>query len=949
MAARAKTLLRYIRGIAAPPANIETSDSTLVDRFLANGDDRAFSDLVERHGALVLNVCRRTLGNGDDAEDAFQATFLVLARKARSVRSYTSLASWLYGVARRVSLKARSLRAQRYRLEMAARHEPIPRPDPVNELSSRELLAILDGEVERLPERQRLPVLLCCLEGLSLEEAAARLGWKRGAVKGHLQRGRHRLHHRLARRGLTLTAALTAVEAARGPALAAVVVRLAGALARGAREPAGGRTAPAAGISPGATVLARAVLRTIALNRLAIAAGLLLPVLVVAVGFAVRDLAQPPSAERAQSEAAPLPAVVALVADQPAEAADEDDVPIQVAGRVLDPAGKPFAGANLYVGYTVLLYVVPWPDSPKFVLPSRAKSDADGRFQFTFSRSELDARMLDDCKPAVIAVADGYGPEWSAVVDPRQAEALTLRLVEDFPINGRLRDSKGKPVEGARFRVLNVETREEPNGAYRRRWRGAFPERPSEVTTDADGRFRLTGLGRGREVILVQDEPASPAGLFYAVAAPSASYPNSPLYGGTFDRVASDTRLVRGVCRDRATGRPLAGVRMSLWHSTTPPRFTDAKGRFELPMASDLSDLRQGDICVVAEPENNEPYFTASTIILPNADSEPITVNFDLIRGIAVQGVVRTTPGTKPPRTGRVEYYPLHSNTHAAKLQTAVYQPASSGVIQPDGSYRLAVFPGPGAVAVGVSPKKAFATAMVDDQELDRLFHDGKKHQNERGPFISVGQSVHSLSSKVYNAVSLIDPGEGTESLALDIELQTGVRLHGLLSDPDGRPLTGVVAAGLTYQNTREIVEGPAFEIVGMNPKETREVMFLHRATKLGRRLTVRGDETGPLEVRLEPCGTITGRIVGQDGLPIPDGWVWPFSIMEDLVEDYLVRADNSGRFEKVLMPRKKYLIRAGLLRSGMANSPREIALEPGQTLDLGDVLGNSKRGSPPK
>src|SRR5438270_5693055 len=105
MAARPNALLQYIHGMAVSPGGKEASDAVLVHRFLADNDGRAFSALVDRYGALVLQVCRRILGDGDDAEDALQATFLVLARKARSVRSLESLAGWLHGVARRVSLK----------------------------------------------------------------------------------------------------------------------------------------------------------------------------------------------------------------------------------------------------------------------------------------------------------------------------------------------------------------------------------------------------------------------------------------------------------------------------------------------------------------------------------------------------------------------------------------------------------------------------------------------------------------------------------------------------------------------------------------------------------------------------------------------------------------------------------------------------------------------------
>src|SRR5262249_31457032 len=156
-------------------------------------DERAFTDLVNRHAALVLRVCWRILGDTDAAQEAFQATFLVLARKAATVQPSAALAAWLHGVAQRVALKTRAARLRRLRAEA-----PLPvcvldhRPDPLAELSSREMLAIVDEEVRRLAEVYRLPVILCCLEGLSQEEAARQLGWTVGSVKGRLERGRAR-------------------------------------------------------------------------------------------------------------------------------------------------------------------------------------------------------------------------------------------------------------------------------------------------------------------------------------------------------------------------------------------------------------------------------------------------------------------------------------------------------------------------------------------------------------------------------------------------------------------------------------------------------------------------------------------------------------------------------------------------------------------------------------
>jgi RNA polymerase sigma factor (sigma-70 family) len=269
MPARADRLIRHVRRMVSGTAPDPATDAALLGRFVASRDEAAFEALVRRHGPMVLRVCCRLLADYHQAEDAFQATFLVLARKAGSVRPAGALAAWLHGVARRVARGARAAGARRRRREAPTPDlaVPAPHPDPLAELTAREALQILDEEVVRLSTAYRLPVVLCCLEGLSQEEAARRLGWTPGSVKGRLERGRARLHARLVRRGLTPAAALGAAELSRGSAPAA----LADAAVRRALAFAAGESAPGS-----ATLLAEGVLREAALGRLKVAAALVL-------------------------------------------------------------------------------------------------------------------------------------------------------------------------------------------------------------------------------------------------------------------------------------------------------------------------------------------------------------------------------------------------------------------------------------------------------------------------------------------------------------------------------------------------------------------------------------------------------------------------------------------------------------------------------------------------
>src|SRR6266851_5319021 len=198
-------ILRFLRRLAAG-REVLLPDSDLLQRYLDRRDEAAFAALVERHGPMVLGVCRSVLRHQHDAEDAFQATFLVLAHKAGSIRRRDGLGSWLHGVAQRVSLKARVNGLRRQALEAKAA-PPLPH-SAKDDLTWNELREILHAELAVLPERLREPLVLCYLEGLTQDEAARRLGWTATTVKGRLQRGREILRGRLERRGVALPAIL---------------------------------------------------------------------------------------------------------------------------------------------------------------------------------------------------------------------------------------------------------------------------------------------------------------------------------------------------------------------------------------------------------------------------------------------------------------------------------------------------------------------------------------------------------------------------------------------------------------------------------------------------------------------------------------------------------------------------------------------------------------------
>jgi RNA polymerase sigma factor (sigma-70 family) len=279
-------------------------DAELLGRFVAGGDEAAFAALVRRHGPLVLSVCRSVLRHEQDAEDVFQATFLVLARKAGSVRKQAALGSWLHGVAYRLARRAQARAAHQAVHERQVR-DGTASPAPMDDLTWRELRGALHEEVERLPAKHGLPLLLCYWEGLTQEEAAQRLDLPKETLKNRLERARQMLRSRLVRRGLAPAVPLLAAGLSSG----AVSASLVETTTRGALLFAAGGA-----VSGPALVLADGAVRAIGLVKLKMAAALLLVVSVAAAGAGLtatellrEDPPQPKQAEAPKPSPVPDP------------------------------------------------------------------------------------------------------------------------------------------------------------------------------------------------------------------------------------------------------------------------------------------------------------------------------------------------------------------------------------------------------------------------------------------------------------------------------------------------------------------------------------------------------------------------------------------------------------------------------------------------------------------
>jgi RNA polymerase sigma factor (sigma-70 family) len=305
-------ILHLIRRAVGDRGLRDLPDQELLQQFHGQGDQAAFHALLSRHGPMVLDVCRSVLGNDADTEDAFQATFLVLARKAGSIRTTVSVGSWLHGVARRTALKARSQSATRRKHEARA---PVRHASEADDLSWREVRQVLHEELNGLSECYRAPLVLCYLEGATQEATALQLGLPRGTLRERLERGRGLLRTRLVRRGLGPAALLAAAawptanaSAGTPPSLTASTIKAASLFAAG--------QAVTGAVSAKVAALSEGVMKAMFLSKLKIATALVVAVCLLSFGGGLFSLAlqakgQPPATQNqnpAQQPPAEAPA-----------------------------------------------------------------------------------------------------------------------------------------------------------------------------------------------------------------------------------------------------------------------------------------------------------------------------------------------------------------------------------------------------------------------------------------------------------------------------------------------------------------------------------------------------------------------------------------------------------------------------------------------------------------
>jgi RNA polymerase sigma factor (sigma-70 family) len=432
-----ETIQRDLERIYQQGSVAGRGEEQLLRQFVVAGDAIAFEALLARHGPMVLSVCRRILGDPHAAADAFQATFLVLVRKANRLRAADQLGPWLHGVAFRVAARARSDAARRRALELRGARAEAVEVEDARPAEQAELRGLLDREVDRLPESYRRAVILCYLEGQTHEEAARELGCTPGMLRGRLDRARAKLRARLARRGVAPALALGAATLLTKTAAAAVPAALRDATASVARQALAGNAAGAA-VPASVLVLAQGVLRTALFSKLKVAVA-------IAAAAAVFLAVVPRVVTR--DEKAPLPAAAA----PPPRA----EAGVAVNGRVLDRAGQPIAGARVGQGSNRQQGATP-----------EVTTDAEGRFVFP------------GVAPGTVILtvqAAGHAPELKSVAARTEMEPLEFRLGPGRSIGGQIVDLEGKPIAGAPISA----------GFWRNHQSLVW-----HALTDADGRYR---------------------------------------------------------------------------------------------------------------------------------------------------------------------------------------------------------------------------------------------------------------------------------------------------------------------------------------------------------------------------------------------------------------------------------------------------------------------------
>ncbi len=868
--------IRHLRRKLATQQPSEESDEQLLHAFMTRRDDIAFAVLMRRHGPMVLHVCRRVLGHEQDAEDAFQATFLVFARNVAALRNKASLASFLHGTAYRTALKAKQSAARRRKHEGQAPSRPWA--DPTDELSWREVRAALDEEILQLPEIYRSVFILCSLEYLSREETARRLGLKEGTVSSRLTAARKRLAQQLARRGVELTAVLAATTlVSQSVSAAMMMATIKAAVATATGEEVAGI------VSASVIELAKSTTTAMIAGKAKMATVLLLAVgmMTGASVWAYRGLA---------ANAFPAVAVSTEPSTAKADEKPQASAPkrgarksVEIQGRVLDPDGKPRAGAKLLL--------LEENGNPRQL----GTTEADGQFHVIVPNDAKGSHLL--------AQAEGFGIDFVDFPRGDAKEPIEFRLVKDRAIHGRIVNTEGKPVAGARLALSNLGVYADNSmdsflitwkkrhfmsglpGGVKHLWSGA--EKLFSATTDAEGRFVLRGLGDERFIALrvsgagIADDdlwivnrggfdpkPYNQATLDNIPKGYENFVPRWLLHGPEPSIVAEAEKILRGVVKESGTdkGRPGVVVQLTRREGGELLKFflqarTDAQGRFEIRGAHKAKSYM-----LEVGADMTEGYLPSQVWAADTAGYQPITVDITVKKGVIVTG--RLIDGA----TGK----PIHGFAMTAVLNNNPflkdYPPLDAWLPRRDtdanGVFRLVAIPGPVLLMGGLNNyTSSFQYKAVEPDPKYPQYFDKQGLPNSVAFYVPGG--AISPVQGCYCKVLEIKPD--AKLVEQDIVLERASVLPVHLQDGDGKPLAGVWVTGLNRQDWHSPIQCEKAEcsVYQLEPGKPRLLVFYHAQRKLFGTLALKGDENPPVVAKLASPGAIKGQLLDADGKPL--------------------------------------------------------------------------------
>jgi len=590
------TVAQQIGTLFEAGSAVGLSDRQLLDRFHSSRDsagEAAFAALVARHGPMVWRVCRQLLDDRHLAEDAFQATFLVLAQKSRSIRDSDRLANWLYGVASRTARRAQARLARQRQKEEAstvlsarpmAVAEPMAAPADEAVMASEQFKA-LHGAIERLPDRFRLPVVLCYLEGLTVHQAASQLRWSHGTVRSRMARAREKLRRALTRRGFVVPPAALAGLLESPPASASIAAVPCALRAQTALRFASTPPAAALPLSASASALAQEVLKSMLIHKLKLAAVSVLLLGAAAAGAGItarsfsstdevgkRETQQVPQAARAGLDATGQPVIAPPPARRPAFAQSLRVV-------VQDPDGKPVSDAK------VLCSV--WTVEKDFRRNRDYQTDASGTAVVELPKTYTIVRLFTS-KPSFAPMFTHWEQKELAAGETIPAE-YTIRLEPGVSASGRIVDEAGIPVVGAKVQVQTANDVSPRRGDAQTVYNMWLAEGADAAITDADGRWQINNVPDHpkAELTLLVTHPDHVSDQSWGEIQRAGGITTAMLLNGTAALKLKGGIVVHGRVTDDA-GHPVGGATIvrgddPYFASTQSEFLTGADGRFRLP------------------------------------------------------------------------------------------------------------------------------------------------------------------------------------------------------------------------------------------------------------------------------------------------------------------------------------------------------------------------------